>query len=315
MKLPRYLSVLTLTPLAFLAAVISCNSEETNPTTEVSPTEPGSDAAAPTDAGAPAPEPSTPTDASVPDASTGGAPSTFEAATTSAICGSVARCCGIDGGASGRHFNVDLCTSIYDRVGFEGSLVDYRAHHASTTVNPAKASECIARLGALPCDVDGPTLRATRAACFDAVEGNLGVRASCKSSIECARGLFCLPSNPTVFESGGTCVPLRTQGQSCGDVEATQSFANDSVAAEAACSWRGGGDTNLACSSYDLVTGRYKSYGQWTCEPKLANGEICNTSVSCSDGVCDPGENDNRFVCVPTVRYFPAHLCAAVTVP
>ena len=86
----------------------------------------------------------------------------------------------------------------------------------------------------------------------------------------------------------------------------------DSTASEIACSWRGGGDPSLRCASYESTTGSYKAdRSTWTCEPTVANGEICNTTVSCADGICDPGDDFDKFVCEPVLTYFNKFACSA----
>jgi hypothetical protein len=83
-------------------------------------------------------------------------------------------------------------------------------------------------------------------------------------------------------------------------------MVDDSYAAEESCSWRGGGDTNLACTSVDQATGLYKANrAEWTCETPIGDGGACNTSVSCADGLCDT----DTFTCVPVLQYFNANAC------
>jgi hypothetical protein len=242
------------------------------------------------------------------------------------MCNALTRCCfgnanvpdggAVDGGDAGAgSFDRSECLGLYSRLGFESSNVGLAVTTKNIVVNQAKGAECIAKINSLMCNLDGVSLKAIRAACYDALEGQLGNGQPCRVSLECTKGHFCLPGDGGAVDDAGTvlgtCAPLRAEGENC-NVRDTGNNANDSVAAEIACSSRGGGDTSLRCASYDSTTGAYKTdRSTWTCEPTVANGEICNTTVSCSNGICDPGENFDKYTCEPMLTYFTKYSCSA----
>jgi len=237
------------------------------------------------------------------------------------ICNALTRCCFgnsnvpeggvVDGGT----FDRGECLRVYATLGFESSNLGLATTQQNVQVNQAKGAECIAKINSLMCELSGTSLREIRSACFSALEGQLQNGAPCRTSLECASGLFCLPSDGDggVGDGGivGACAPLRKAGENC-SIQDTGDPEADSVGAEIACSWRGGGDTNLRCASYDIVSGAYKTDRlEWTCEPAVANGAFCNTTVSCADGICDPGEVFDKYTCEPVLTYFNKFSCEA----
>ena len=240
------------------------------------------------------------------------------------ICNALTRCCfgnanvpeggTVDAGDAGAGtFDRGECLNLYSRLGFESSNFGLAIAQGNVVVNQAKGAECIAKINGMMCDLTGASLKEIRSACFLALEGQLKNGDACRTSLECSAGLFCLPGDGGAGDGGvvGTCEPLRTAGQNC-SIQDTGDPAVDSTTSEIACSWRGGGDTNLRCASYDAVTGAYKEdRSQWTCEPAVANGAICNTTVSCADGICDPGENFDKYTCEPVLTYFNKFSCSA----
>jgi hypothetical protein len=322
MKKLHFFGLATISALGILGAVAACHGDDTVNTDGTvdaqapdTSTPPGVDATTTTDGGV-----------TVPPVDAGLKIETYDAVIGDEICNALTKCCfgnanvpqdgGVDGGDAGAgHFDRKACTDIYSRLGFELSNFGIKVTRDKIVVNQEKGALCIDKIRTLACQLDGDSLRTIRGACFDALEGQANENEGCATTLQCARGLWC-KSNPDAGASDagviGTCVPLRKQGEPCGDVVATTDNASASIDSEIACSWRGGGDTGLACASYDLVTGNYKpNRADWTCQPSVANGAICNNSVSCTNGLCDPGENLDKFKCEPVLTYFTKFSCAA----
>ncbi|MBX3264004.1 MAG: hypothetical protein KF782_30300 [Labilithrix sp.] len=312
----------TLTASGLTGALVACSSDDSIIT--INDDGGTADAAQPD---ADVPDTTPPVDSGPDVADAGLKVETYATQLAETMCNALTRCCFgnanvpdggvVDGGddVGTGAFDRAECASLYARLGFENANVGLGTTTQNVVVNQAKGADCIAKIDTLMCNLDGPSLKTIRAACFEALEGQLQNGAACKTSLECASGLFCLPGDGGVVDadggSNGTCVPLRTAGQPC-SIQNTGSDESDSTASEIACSWRGGGDTNLRCASYDATTGLYKAdRAEWTCEPTVANGEICNTTVSCANGICDPGEDFDKFTCEPVLAYFNKYSCAA----
>ncbi|MBN9166035.1 MAG: hypothetical protein BGO98_21220 [Myxococcales bacterium 68-20] len=308
----------SLATLGLTGALVACSSDDTIITNNDGGPNPTADA------GVPDAEPS---DDAGPDVTDAGLKvETYAEQVADTMCNALTRCCfgnanvpdggTVDGGESGSGvFDRAECLGLYSRLGFENANVGLSTTTKNVVVNQAKGADCIAKINALMCNLDGASLKAIRSACFEALEGQLKSGEACKTSLECASGLFCLPGDGGVVVadggSNGTCAPLRTKGQPC-SLQETGNDEVDSTASEIACSWRGGGDTSLRCASYESTTGSYKAdRSTWTCEPTVANGEICNTTVSCADGICDPGDDFDKFVCEPVLTYFNKFACSA----
>jgi hypothetical protein len=242
---------------------------------------------------------------------------TYQTDVADALCNALTRCCynnsnvpqdgGVDGGDAGSgFFNRSQCLAVYRALGFENANQGLNVTKDSITLDQTKAADCLSKIDSLTCNLDGTTLRTIRTACFDALVGQLPSGGACKVSLQCGQGLFCEAPGDGGF---GACKPLRADGGACGDFAGTGDDNIDSTTAEERCSWRGGGNTDLACASYDLVTGNYKTNrADWTCEAQVVNGDICNTTVSCADGVCDP---INGFLCKPALAYWSDVVCGA----
>jgi hypothetical protein len=250
------------------------------------------------------------------------------------LCNTLTRCCFnnasvADGGAvDGGTFDRSKCVDLYSALGFESSLLGSEAlTKGNVTLDQAKGADCIAKLKVLSCSLTGTELKTARAACFGALSGKLATNQPCRASLECAPGNFCLPdldggaadAGPDAGGSTviGKCAGLRGSGGNCSIVDTTGPCAGDptcvynqsvldSNPAEEACSSRGGGDTNLHCNSWDAVGGVYRTRDQWTCQATIANDAGCNSTVWCSDGVCDPTDN---YVCKSPVTYFTPASC------
>lgn len=313
MKALRLIFTVSFAATGFAGGVIACSSDDPGTGLPDAGIEP--DAAPFDDADAPDAGPDVITDAGL-------KVETYAEQIANTICNALTRCCFgnadvpegvvVDGGDAGSGaFDRAECLDVYAKLGFESSNLGLSVSHQNVQVNQAKGAECIAKINSLMCDLTGASLKEIRSACFSALEGQLQDGAPCRTSLECEKGLFCLPGDGGVGDAVGACAPLRTAGQSC-SIQDTGEPSADSTASEIACSWRGGGDTSLRCASYDSVTGGYKvDRSQWTCEPAVANGESCNTTVSCADGICDPGEAFDKYTCEPVLTYFNRFACAA----
>jgi hypothetical protein len=259
---------------------------------------------------------------------------TFAETIANELCNTLTRCCFgsasvADGGAvDGGHFNRGRCLDLYSDLGFENSLLGSDAlTKGNVTLDQSKGADCLAKLKALSCSLTGAELKTARAACYGALAGKLTATQGCRGSIECAPGNFCLPDS---LDGGvgpdagviGKCAALRGSGGSCnirdttGDCADSNCIYNNSVSdsaeAEEACSYRGGGDTGLRCNSYDPGGDVYRARTDWTCQPTVANDTGCNSTVWCSDGVCDPTAG---FQCKSPVTYYTPAACNSFVLP
>jgi hypothetical protein len=261
---------------------------------------------------------------------------TFAATIANSLCNTLTKCCFgnanvADGGAvDGGTFDRGRCVDIYSDLGFENSLLGAEAlTKGNVALDQAKGADCLAKISALSCSLTGADLKATRAACYAAIIGKVAAGQPCRASMECAPGNFCLPDADAGAGDGGAgstvigkCAALRGNGGDCSIVDTTADCAdpqctydrsvNDSNVAEEACSYRGGGDTGLRCSSYDPGTDTYNARNLWKCTATVANESGCNSTVWCSDGICDP---TNAYVCKSPVNYFTPASCNSFVIP
>jgi hypothetical protein len=266
----------------------------------------------------------------------------FAASLAKATCDSLSRCCFgsvlPNGGSitTGGTFDRTKCEVDYSVYGFEYALDGLSSLTGSknVVVDPIAAQSCLMLVTALSCDASGAAITSARAACIRAVVGTRSQGQSCRRSIECGEGFFCLPDNPALPTSAGICTPLRTQGGSC-NIAFTGNAAlpvtdptrygtdyADSLLAEEACSYRAGGTTagsGLRCTSWpggSQYNDRVSAGQAWTCQPTLANGSGCNSSAWCSQGYCDSDDNNpNAFVCTSPHTYFPSAKCTPYALP
>lgn len=259
------------------------------------------------------------TDAPNPDA--GLKLDTYANEVAGALCDALTRCCfGLtnvpEGGAvDGGTFDRPECIALYREAGFESSLYHSDAlTKGNVTLDQAKGAECLQKIRAMSCNISGADFKAVRTSCFAAVTGKLAANQPCRSSIECAPGHFCSPDQPDAALNGvgttvyGKCAPLKASGQNCSILEGGQGNNNDSLFAEEACSYRAGGDTGLHCDSWDDVNNDFAARNEWTCKAGVANGETCNSSVWCADGLCDTASGD--FKCKSPQQFFSGTQCA-----
>jgi hypothetical protein len=240
--------------------------------------------------------------------------SNFSARLGDAMCGSLARCCYGDASladkaplGNGNVFHRAACagTNHFGTSGLEGSSVGASLVGGGNVVlDKAKAQDCLAQVKALPCDTPAATFAAARAACFGALRGVLTAGA-CKGNIECAEGFFCKTPEGSA-SNDGVCTPLRSIDGACGDF-------GDHNYADAACSWRGGGNTKAFCALANF--GGAKGVGilppaQWKCEAGKPNGASCGNSTWCADGICD----ETTGVCSATSKLF-AMQCSIYAYP
>jgi hypothetical protein len=274
------------------------------------------------------------TDAPQPEVDAGFNVDTYSDKIADTLCNALTRCCygdsnvpddgGVDGGAAGSGaFERSACLHIYDAIGFENSNAGVNSTKENIVVNQAKANECLANINTLACSLDGAGLKTIRASCFAALEGQLKQGDGCKTSLECGAGLFCDPGldGGGAADAGirGACAPLRGEGGNCSIVD-TGNPAADSYVGEEACSSRGGGDTNLRCDSYydgdmpadDGPIGNPDGYrddrSTWKCRAQVDNDHICNTSVSCANGICNPSVG---YYCESPSVYFLENICSS----
>jgi hypothetical protein len=228
---------------------------------------------------------------------------TFREQLANSFCRSIARCCfgdsalAHDAGVDGGFFDRDSCLSLARSAGFEGSNLFNEDAGTPLVLNQAQALECVAKVDAIACQLGRAEFVAARSACFNAVRGTAVAGDACATGIDCVPGTFC---NRTTSK----CENLRGDDAGCGD------FIDDTYRAEEACSWRGSGDTNRFCDSWDFAQQAPKPQAEWRCRPAVATGERCLSSPWCADGLCDDrndldnnGEND--YVCRSPITYFP----------
>jgi hypothetical protein len=307
--------------------VAACSSDDTVvPGNDAGPIEAGTDTKQP-------PDEDVATDASkdnnVVDTDAGLTTQNFFRRVAEEVCGALTQCCFgktdvPDGGAvDGGTYNAGKCIGTYRRIGFEGSNFGVDAILPSNVdIDQVKGKECLDKLDKLVCNLPGATLQDVRAACFGAIKGKLTAGQDCRSSMECSTGLFCNPVGATpdggAVDAGpdgglggaiiGKCIVLRTVGQSC-NIYDTGDPDFDSQTNEDACSNRQSGTPPLRCDSYDFGAQAYKPRNQWTCQPPVANGQGCNTTVWCKDGICNP---DNGYKCESPLLYFNGAACNSV---
>lgn len=299
MKNLRLIAWLSIVVGSGAAVMLACTSEETSVTPD---TDAGPDAASDAKVDSAVP----PADAGVDAAEV---LKTFPERLAEALCRSQSRCCfgnpNLDGGSAvdGGTYDRALCLKLGKQLGFETSASGFGAARPQTVVvDQAKADECVQKVDALVCNTPGSVLAEVRSACFNAFQGQLAAGADCVNGVECAKGLFC-----TATDGGlGKCAALRAADGPCGD------WTSDPNRAEEACSWRGGGEPGLHCETFDPTdAGDYTDAGTWKCKANVANGQPCNSSVWCAQGICDP--SNSEYVCKDPLPYFGS--CSEFIVP
>lgn len=221
-----------------------------------------------------------------------------------AYCSSLTRCCfgdpnlaegePVDGGGAfdSGTYDKTTCINLARRVGWEGSLTNATAANDAgkqVVLDQARALDCVAKVKAVSCLLARTDFVAIRTACFNAIRGTGTAGSNCSTSIECAPGFFC--------SSTQKCEALRGENEPCGD------FTTDNGIAEEACSWRGSGDTNRFCETYDDAGTAIEDAGAWVCRTALPNGSFCNNSAWCAEGMCSIEQFE--YICKEPVTYFP----------
>lgn len=309
MKNLRVLTFVSSSALVTMSVLLACSSDDT--VASVPQADGGGGDTGRTDGGGADSAPDTGTPDTSPDApfDAGLKVDTFAADLADSICKSVARCCfgnaNLDGGAAvdGGQFDRAGCLNRYRNFGLEGSQLDAPGSDAGVNANieidQAKGSECIQKALNLSCMMGGAELRAARTACFASVKGKRTAGQTCANASECAPGTFCN------YADAGKCEPLRGLNGACGD------FTTSDIKADEACSYRGGGDTNRYCDTYDYVNDNVRPPADWKCLAAQPNDGNCNTSVWCATGVCDP----NTYTCEGQLTYFPPEACETYVKP
>jgi hypothetical protein len=237
----------------------------------------------------------------------------FPGQVATALCDRTAVCCGFSG-LDASAFNATKCINSSLPIGFKGSsfgsdLLD----SGRVTFNASKAQSCLSQLAAIDCVTNQLTSAvdiALYANCFGALIGTLPVDASCAGSIECAPGEFCDPVEAGADAS--VCRALRTANQVCSDFYPNpDSGAAPSAAqltnAQSACSYRGSGDTNLACAYLDSTTFGYLYPAVCVAAGPLDAG--CVSDQECTSKTCSVPS------CVQAERFITPATCTADTIP
>ena len=133
------------------------------------------------------------------------------------------------------------------------------------------------------CDWVGPFPPETPPECEGVVHGSLGTGATCRSSLECVKGLRCNGVGPTL---AGVCGPAHADGQSCGAaVDTLAVFVKQQ--AELAVD-------HPECSGY---------CDRLRCASLVPLGGACRTGGQCKEGGCAAGK------CAPRVLGKPGGEC------
>jgi hypothetical protein len=236
----------------------------------------------------------------------------FPGKVADAFCDRIQACCAVPSAS----FNLAKCrSSILAGVGFgilnETSLLD----GGHVVLSAATAQTCINRLLAIDCAVNSITTQQATGIfgnCFSALQGTLDAGASCSGTIECAPGEFCFPLDGGVGPAG-TCMPLRTAGQPCGDFGGSDLGAKTATA-DNACSYRSSGNTGLFCDFADLTTPAepYLPASAWKCTPQVPLDGGCYTDLECKTFVC---ATDSPYPCVSARPLLSPSGCATFKIP
>lgn len=324
MKKLRVLSLAAGTlALALVSFVAACSSDDTAATINPVPdggtpdTGGGKDATVDEDGDIPDAKPDAPA------ADAGLKLDTYANEVASALCDALTRCCfgqtnvpeggALDGGGT---FDRPECISVFKEAGFDSSLYQSDALKlGNVTLDQAKGAECVQKIRAMSCSITGAEFKTIRTTCFAAVTGKLAANQPCRASIECAPGNFCAPDQPDAAPTAvgttvyGKCAPLKTSGQNCSVMETSQGALADGLFGDEACSYRSSGNTGLHCDNWDDVGGDFAARADWKCAAGAANGQPCNASVWCADGLCDTASGD--FTCKSPQQFFSGTQCAA----
>lgn len=254
--------------------------------------------------------PQQPIEAGAFDASTSMA--AFPGQVAAAICARTAACCGTS--ANAPNFNLSYCLGVSQ--GFNGSNLGTQYLDGGNVVFDAnKAQECLANIDAIDCtnnDISSALATVLYQSCFGALTGVLGTGSPCHDAIECATGNFCGPSDGGTL---GTCEPLKTEGQSCGDFATVATTSEARSLGQTECSYRGSGNTSAWCDFYNLTSGAaIADAGGWTCVADQQLDSICANGQECTSLVCDPGADQNVYKCASSSTFLYPFACAAYIV-
>jgi hypothetical protein len=228
---------------------------------------------------------------------------TFATEVATAICDAFARCCSIP---SGMTFNTAGCITQQTPLNF--NLGVNLADSGDVVLDQTKAQACLNDLLSVNCaDRTGTVAIQEFSDCYGAMFGTLATGAGCVGSVECNPNDFC--DTPLDGGAVGTCQPLRTQGEPCGDF-GTQ----DPTRAQEACSYRGSGNDGLRCADLDLNTAAELDAASWVCSPQFEAGSNCINNVDCVTRLCDPGPNRNLYECTDNETYVYPFVCEAYLV-
>ena len=231
----------------------------------------------------------------------------FPGQVAAALCAKLAQCCAVleDGG-----FDQNRCTAGtlpygWNDSSFGSNLLD----GGNIVLNLGQAQACLQDIANIDCNANVVTSAESVALysdCYGAMQGTAAAGAPCSGSLECAPTLFCgLPNDGGPV---GSCVPLKTAGQPCGDYGAQQTVPTTpgQELALSECSYRGSGNTGVSCEIYALDSGATMDPSQWVCFQAGGAGAGCSFDVDCTSKRCDP----NNFDCVSAVTFAEQPACA-----
>ena len=237
-------------------------------------------------------------------------PETFTNDLANALCDTVSRCCfgaASDGGAvDGGAFDRGACLTDNVKFGFEGSLRGFTGAASNADIDQVAGADCLKKIKALSCNLEGPEFQAARAACFNAIKGKATTGQACQSAVDCAPGNYCDGADA----GPGKCAALKPAGGNCGSFT-TSTEDDDFVVSDQACSWRGGGDPKLFCFQGPLDGGPALPKAEWTCSVPRANGGECANALWCASGVCNFADSK----CTSPLGLFPQSACGHYLTP
>ena len=237
-------------------------------------------------------------------------PETFTGDLGNALCDTLSRCCyggASDGGAvDGGTFDRSTCLSDSVKIGFEGSLQGFNGAASNADIDQVAGADCLKKIRALSCDLEGPEFQAARTACFNAIKGRATAGQDCQSAVDCATGNYCNGADA----GPGKCAALKGSGGNCGGFQ-TGTEDKDFLVSDLACSWRGGGDPKLFCLQGPLDGGPVLPKTEWTCSAARANGDECANSLWCASGICNVADSK----CTSPIGVFPQSACGSYLKP
>jgi hypothetical protein len=264
----------------------------------------GSDGAAHAEAGA-----ELDADAAIDAPAYDGTAESFPGQLAATLCQRVAACCGTSTNAP--TFNNAACQAEIQPGGFNGSSVGTNLLDGGhVAFNAVAAQACLDFLNQIDCETNEVPSAVEQAAvlnCYGAFAGTLSVRSPCVGTIECDPGSFCLPVDGGIGDAGaiGICQPLIEDGGACGNLLGGPSPS------QAACSYRGSGNTGLYCKNFD-PSNPSQSFDAavWICAPQEPIGAGCERPANCASAECPL----STLQCTASIIAVTSATCASLTV-